>query len=313
LYKLSFAGLKVDSAAYLCDRYNIYTMLSSRDILKLKNEPKTTETNNYTASVYGGADYDLAYDKIKVPDSANSIKTEDMVAMRSVSLNLRGNGSFGYLKGTKIEAENIKNILAENKFNVSLYTGNTAAEGIFKSLSGTFAPQIIHIATHGFFLPSPDTTKNKESVLTETNKFTKNDNPLMRTGLMFSGANNVWAGKETPKDIDDGVLTAYEVSNLNLMNTKLAVLSACETGLGDIKAGEGVFGLQRAFKLAGVGKIIMSKWPVPDAETVELMEAFYSGWMNGLSIHDAFTKAQQKMRFKYPDDPAKWAAFVLIE
>ena len=313
LHNLSFAGLKTDSTTFLCDRYNIYTLLSSRDILKLKNEFKESESFNYTASVYGGADYDLAYDKIKKQDAVIFNNKSEGSTKRSMPSNLMRNGTFNYLPGTKTEADNIANLLKGNKCIVSVYSGNTFTEGQFKSQSGTNAPQIIHIATHGFSLPSPVKTKKEGFNFIETNKFIQYDNPLLRTGLIFSGGNQAWSGKEVPEGIDDGILTAYEVSNLNLTNTRLAVLSACETGLGDIKAGEGVFGLQRAFKLAGVGKIIISKWSVRDEETVELMQAFYSEWMSGASIHDAFSKAQHQMRLKYPVEPVKWAAFVLIE
>jgi CHAT domain-containing protein len=109
------------------------------------------------------------------------------------------------------------------------------------------------------------------------------------------------------------ILTAYEVSNLDLRKTELVVLSACETGLGDIKGGEGVFGLQRAFRLASAGNILMSLWSVPDKETRELMELFYSNWMIGMDIDEAFRKAQQSMRNKYPFSPEKWAGFVMVE
>ena len=115
-----------------------------------------------------------------------------------------------------------------------------------------------------------------------------------------------------PENIDDGILTAYEVSNTYLPNTKLVVLSACETGLGDIKGSEGVFGLQRAFKMAGVEYIIMSLWKVPDAETVEFMETFYEKWFSGTTIEEAFRFTQTSMKIKYPNQPYKWAAFVLI-
>ena len=111
--------------------------------------------------------------------------------------------------------------------------------------------------------------------------------------------------------IEDGIVTAYEISQLNLSNTELVVLSACETGLGDVKGTEGVFGLQRAFKMAGVKKMIVSLWKVPDKETSELMTGFYSYWLKGKTIDAASTQAQADMRKKY--SPYYWAAFVLVE
>jgi CHAT domain-containing protein len=111
---------------------------------------------------------------------------------------------------------------------------------------------------------------------------------------------------------EDGILTALEVSNLPLRNTKLVVLSACETGLGKIEGSEGTFGLKRGFKLAGVEQIIVSLWSVPDKETMELMELFYTDLSKTHSAVISFEKAQKEMRIKYPSEPEKWAGFVLV-
>lgn len=137
----------------------------------------------------------------------------------------------------------------------------------------------------------------------------------MRSGIVLAGANDVW--NETSISInernseEDGILTAYEVSLMNLKNTKLVVLSACETGLGDIKGSEGVYGLQRAFRVAGVDQLIMSLWQVPDKETDEFMTAFYIELIKTKDIKKAFSNSQKLMRAKY--DPYFWGAFVLIE
>ena len=127
----------------------------------------------------------------------------------------------------------------------------------------------------------------------------------------MSGANRVWTGKSIPDGMDDGILTAYEVSMLDLSNTKLVVLSACETGLGDIKGSEGVYGLQRAFKMAGVKYILMTLWEIRDEVTAEFMKVFYQQWLKGKDIHEAFKFAQDEMRKKY--EANYWAAFVLVE
>ena len=132
----------------------------------------------------------------------------------------------------------------------------------------------------------------------------------MRSGLVLAGANNVWYESVAGND-NDGILTAQEVSELDMAKTRLIVLSACETALGDIKGSEGVYGLQRAFKMAGAKFIIMSLWQVPDKETVEFMETFYSKLLKIKEIKMAFSETQKEMRQKY--DPYFWAAFVLIE
>ena len=140
-------------------------------------------------------------------------------------------------------------------------------------------------------------------------------NPLMRSGLVFAGANDVWqkpvmnTGEKMKRE--DGVLTAAEVSTLDLRRTELVVLSACETGLGDIKGAEGVYGLQRAFKMAGVKYIIMSLWQVPDKETAEFMTTFYQYLDKTNDIKRSFYLTQMEMWKKY--DPYFWGAFVLIE
>ena len=127
----------------------------------------------------------------------------------------------------------------------------------------------------------------------------------------MSGANNFWVHNIHSTAIDDGILTAYEVSGLDFYNTKLVVLSACETGLGDIKDSEGVYGLQRSFKMAGVNNIIMSLWSVPDKETSEFMQLFYQNLIAKQDVGIAFRAAQKIMRNKY--SPYYWAAFVLME
>jgi CHAT domain-containing protein len=131
--------------------------------------------------------------------------------------------------------------------------------------------------------------------------------------LLFTNASQTWQGTATEDDQEDGVLTAYELGNLDLSHTHLAVLSACETGMGDILNGEGVYGLQRAMKQAGVQKMIVSLWPVPDKETSEMMQLFYQQISEGISIATSFRKAQENMRKKYPSAPALWGAFSLIE
>jgi CHAT domain-containing protein len=132
----------------------------------------------------------------------------------------------------------------------------------------------------------------------------------MRSGIVLAGANDVWVRTEKG-DADDGVLTAQEVTQIDLRKNDLVVLSACETGLGDIKGSEGVYGLQRSLKMAGVKYIIMSLWQIPDKETVEFMGAFYKNLLSLKDIRGAFFEAQKEMRSKY--DPYYWGAFVLME
>ena len=136
---------------------------------------------------------------------------------------------------------------------------------------------------------------------------------MLRSGLIMAGGNAAWQGKQTLEGKEDGILTAYEISQMNLSNTELVVLSACETGLGDIQGNEGVYGLQRAFKIAGAKYLIMSLWQVPDKQTSLLMTTFYKKWLEDkMSIPNAFHAAQKELR-SIGLDPYQWAGFVLVE
>lgn len=137
---------------------------------------------------------------------------------------------------------------------------------------------------------------------------------MIRSGLLLAGANYAWKnGRPISPGADDGILTAYEIAQLDLSQTELVVLSACETGLGDIRGDEGVYGLQRAFKLAGVKYVLMSLWQVPDFQTQELMAAFYYHFLEEkMDIPAALRAAQAELRSRYPD-PFTWAGFVLLE
>ena len=195
-----------------------------------------------------------------------------------------------------------------------IYTGINGSEEVFKSLSNQNI-NVLHIATHGFFFPD-EKEKPEEldrMVLMGEQKIRYIPNPLRRSGLILAGGNRTWNGEESIAGMEDGILTALEISEMNLQNAELVVLSACETGLGDIKGGEGVFGLQRAFKLAGVKTIIMSLWKVPDGSTSEMMQLFYSKWLGGMDKREAFRETQREMHKRYPQSPKDWAGFVMLD
>lgn len=135
---------------------------------------------------------------------------------------------------------------------------------------------------------------------------------MLRSGLVFAGANRAWTGEDIIEGIEDGIATAEEISQLDLRGTDLVTLSACQSGLGDVQSSEGVFGLQRAFKMAGVQSLIVSLWPVSDDVTIEFMEILYSQWLNGSTKDAAFRKAQSEIKKSYKN-PFYWAAFVMID
>ena len=223
----------------------------------------------------------------------------------------RGNSeAWRTLPGTAEEVKLVDSLFEKNKIPSVVYTQQQATEEKFKSLSGA-SPTFIHLATHGFFLPDPEKKKREGVSADSRNSFTLANDPLLRSGIILAGANRVWSGLAPVEGREDGVVTAYEISQLDLSTTNLVVLSACETALGDVRGNDGVFGLQRAFKLAGVKNMILSLWSVPDKETAELMCAFYKYYLQGRPIKMAFALAQHDMRVRYK--PYFWAAFVLIE
>jgi len=176
-------------------------------------------------------------------------------------------------------------------------------------------PGVLHIATHGFAFPDEVKIESKLTGLSQSVIYRVSEDPMIRCGLMMSGSNMSWTGNSQimlEQTGEDGILTASEVSNLDLSKTKLVVLSACETGLGKIEGSEGTFGLKRGFKLAGVEQLIVSLWSVPDKETMELMTLFYSDLIKTMNPVTSFEKAQKEMRSRYPTDPEKWAGFVLV-
>lgn len=216
---------------------------------------------------------------------------------------MRSDNLLALLPGTKKEVELIDSLYNQRKLENRVFMENQALEDNIKQLRN---PRALHIATHGFFLE--DTGEN----IGKTDGYV--ENPLLRSGLILAGANSFISKGEIGENYDvsdDGILTAYEAMNLPLDNTEIVVLSACETGLGEVKNGEGVFGLQRAFQVAGAKAIIMSMWTVDDAATQELMTNFYEEWLKTGDKHLAFNTAQKRLKDKWKH-PYFWGAFVMV-
>jgi CHAT domain-containing protein len=195
-----------------------------------------------------------------------------------------------------------------------------AGKALESRIKSCHSPRILHIATHGFFLADQERDVDEKwqdlGVMAWEGTGTAGrlsgvglENPMLRSGLALAGANTWCRGGSPPAEAEDGLLTAEDVSGLDLLSTELVVLSACETGLGEVHAGEGVFGLRRACVVAGAKTLIMSLWKVPDEQTQELMEDFYRRVMNGQPRAEALREAQLTIRAKYPD-VADWGAFI---
>lgn len=205
---------------------------------------------------------------------------------------------FAPLSGSAIEARNIRTLFPLAK----LLTGETATVTSLRELR---APELLHLATHGYFLEDGKLVAAADRRGISNGSGEALDNPLVRSGLAFAGANN------RTSDTDDGLLTAMEASGLNLWGTKLVVLSACDTGLGEIRNGEGVYGLRRSFVLAGAESLVMSLWPVSDQVTRELMTGYYRNLKKGLGRGEALRQVRLEM-IKKPTrkHPYYWASFI---
>lgn len=206
---------------------------------------------------------------------------------------------FAPIGGTLQEARVIRILFPDALF----LSGAEATETALKKAN---APEILHIATHGFFLEDQDSPNDKPAATREAKTAIETENPLLRSGLALAGANRLDSNNG-----DDGILTALEASGLNLWGTKLVVLSACDTGLGKIKIGEGVYGLRRAFTSAGTETLLMSLWSVSDYVTRELMTNYYKNLKSGLGRGAALRQVQLEMlRKKGRKHPFFRAAFI---
>jgi len=220
-------------------------------------------------------------------------------------------GDLNPLPGTQVEVDAVDKLLKSAGWQPTEYTGNLALKD---TVAEARAPRLVHIATHGFFLSDEELTATAEG---RGEKANVNEDPMLRSGLFFAGADRARQGAAPEAGVDDGVLTAFEASQLNLEGTELVVLSACETGLGKQLNSDGVFGLRRGLQEAGAGSLLMSMWSVPDKETQELMALFYQKWLGGMEKPEALRQAQleerETVKKRYGKDlPFYWGAFVLI-
>lgn len=301
---LNHNALLMSSGELFGDRYNLVRLSSTDKIISLNSK----ERKYQSAVVYGGILYDLSVADMREAANHYNHHGEDqfLFAMRSED----ERGHWNYLPGTKTESQNIYKLLSSNKISATLLQEKEANEESFKALSG-HSPQIIHLSTHGFFLDTTDKVK-KNPFMNNVGNYSDKEDKLIRTGVLMAGANNVWCGKNQVTGIEDGILTADEISRLDLSGTKLVVLSACETAKGQIDEIDGVLGLQRGLKKAGVGSILMSLWKVSDAVTSILMTHFYENIGKGMGSRESLKNAAQKVKEQYPD-PYFWASFVMLD
>lgn len=315
LHRLNLAAIAPDkSGQTLADQYHLVPVASTRQLVTDHSEANLPTS----AIIYGGVRYEMDSTAIAHANKDLSATAQDTTG-GLFRYAIRGGeraDNWDTLPGTKREARYLYDLLSKRGVNATLRLGFAATEESFKQIGQQApSPSLLHVGTHGFFFPDPkDTTRRRANLGDDAPVFKISEHPLIRSGLKLAGSKYAWENKRPMGGMEDGILTAYEVSQMNLSNTQLVVLSACETGLGDIKGNEGVYGLQRAFRIAGAKNVLMSLWKVPDEATEKLMTRFYANWLEQkMPLRPAFEAAQKWLRGqKGYENPYFWAGFVLI-
>jgi CHAT domain-containing protein/Tfp pilus assembly protein PilF len=302
----------------LMEKYDLRLLSSTRDMLRSAALARSAST---TALLVGNPVFDLSEDqqraalqKLTLPRQPTPMQVAALLP-GSRSRDLGGGTTLPSLPGTGLEVSAIAALMQKQGWKISTYTGDQALKTVVEQ---TGNPRVMHLATHGFFLPDQEIKTQQPGAPAAEAQPAALEDPMLRSGLYFAAADRTLAGKPSPPGLDNGVLTALEAGNLNLTGTQLVVLSACDTGQGDVKNGEGVFGLRRALEEAGAQSVLMSLWSVPDKETLELMQHFYAKWLSGAEVHQALKDAQLEMREQVKlshdgkDLPYYWGAFVLV-
>lgn len=305
LHKINFAAVTSAKKIALSDKFQLVQLNTTSSIVK---QQSIFISPTDKIAMYGGINFNADSAELKAATKQYRINSDNTLALRGFNISSDGLPDLPY---SEEEVDYITRFAQQKKFFIKTLKGVEANEESVKALNGNESPVILHLATHGVFFPDPIKLKPNKS-LSGGKAFSQSDNPLMRSMILLAGANKTWIGKPV-SGIQDGVLTAYEISNLYFPNTKLVVLSACETGLGNIQGSEGVYGLQRSFKMAGVENLIMSLWSIPDNTTAEFMQLFYEHLFSNKSIRDSFTLAQSAMKNKYKSNPSRWAGLILVE
>lgn len=284
-----------ETGNFVIDEFDIRLVTNTRELV----EQTMIRSNSQSSALFGYPTFNL--ENLSSPANTTGTFTRGGNLTRGLRGGLlrymRGEGGISVLPGTQVEIEQIARLSKEPE----TFLAERASEEHMKSVE---SPRILHVATHGYFLEDNDPSNNVAGGYVP--------NPLLKSGIILAGAENFLRnGLPVDAQGDDGILTAYEAMNLSLDKTELVVLSACETGLGVVKNGEGVYGLQRAFKIAGARSMIMSLWNVDDTATQELMSLFYAEKLKNDDQHAAFRSAQRKLKEKY-SHPFYWGAFVMV-
>ena len=296
----------------MSDLYNMYRVSSTKEIINIKN----SKSQYANIVLYGGLNYDIS-DEDMISDSNKYSRMEShnqMFVSRSLSPDSIRGYKWNKLDNSLYEVDFIEELFKRNNLLTHKYVGNLGNEESFKSLTNKNI-DIIHLATHGFYFGDKQNLDNKVYYNNKINEYNQYDDnfeiSMLNTGLILSGGNKAWQGKDIPKSVEDGILLAKEISLMDLSNTDLVVLSTCDGGaVGSNFLGN--FGLSHAFKIAGAQSLIMSLTEVDDQTASIMMKQFYTNLMSGQSKHKAFYNAQRYIR-KIKPDYKYWFGWIMLD
>ena len=302
LFQMAIESIPMPDGSLLGEHYNFVRLSSAREIVRIKQQiDLANNKGRENAILYGGLQYDL--EPKDMVEEAAKYEVAPLLATRGEIA--RGDSIYRELPETKKEVEAIERALNEKGLKVKPYYGMNGTEESFLSMNGK-APQILHVATHGFYY-TPEEAEQYDYLRGYADA-------MSLSGIVLSGGNAAWLGKELPQGVLGGILTAANIARLDLTGLEMVVLSACQTGRGRATT-EGLFGLQRAFKKAGAKTMVMTLWSVSDVVTKEFMIKFYENLAdkkNRWNKRKAFDSAKSYIRSKYKD-PYYWAGFVMLD
>ena len=315
LSTLAIGALVDDNGEYLLQKYEINYLTSGRDVVRFRHEIP----GGKDVAVFADPDFDC------IPGRGPSRVSREATDIRMSRAVDPGKFHFSRLEKTSEEGRAIAGIFKDKKLHTQQRLREKATESAF---FGTRLPRVLHVASHGFFLQDQEAPESKEGsgltrdigvfaregVFAPSPSDLKLENPLLRSGLALAGANR-WCQGLVKEGEEDGIITAEEISGMELRGTDIVVLSACDTGLGDVKVGQGVMGLQRAFIHSGAKTLMTSLWKIPDEETKDLMISFYrryaGGTPKGIALREAQLEMIRLLRAQGREHPLFWAGFIL--
>jgi len=321
---LPFDVLMNTKGKYLLDQVNLHLVNSNQDLVL--NKQAKSKGN---LLIFSGPYFDTQgitklqekelithAPKLKRGQTEPSLQAQQQQVLRNglsfISRNMRSL-NFKKLTGAEQEGQVIYQIALESGMPTIIKEKEQAQELILNNL--VKQPKFLHIATHGFFLKEDDDLRKRLLKIERSHEFSQpipGDNPLLRSGLVFAGFNDNAVKLGHIDTENDGILTALEILSLNLQGTEMVVLSACETGLGEIHEGEGVYGLRRSFQEAGARSVVASLWSVSDEATAVFMRYLYQGIFQGNSVRQSFINAQRELRHSEKwKHPFFWSSFNL--